>query len=137
MRGIRPRRNLKPVALIAGMIFAALPAHSLRAEVSVQGQAGDVRVEAHNATVDEILAALSERFALRYRSSAGSDSVTATFEGPLRRVLAHVLDGYNYFIETRADGLEVVVVGAASSHAVPPTVFAPPTYPAKHVRRTD
>lgn len=137
MSGIRSTRSLTPVAMIAGVIFAALPSNSVRAEVRVQGQAGDVRVEAHNATVDEILAALSERFALRYRSSAASGSVTATFEGPLRRVVARVLDGYNYFIETRGDGLDVVVLGAASTNAVQAPVFAPPTHPAKHVRRTD
>ena len=71
-------RSPKSVALtIAGVIFAALPANSLRAEVRVQGQAGDVRVEAHDATVAEILAALGERFALRYRGTTGSDGVTA------------------------------------------------------------
>ncbi|WP_426615891.1 hypothetical protein [Bradyrhizobium sp. McL0616] len=131
-------RSIKFAALaIASVIFAALPANSLRAEVRVQGQAGNVRVEARDATVAEILAALSERFALRYRSATGSGNVTATFEGPLRRVVGRVLDGYNYIIETRGDVLEVVVLGAASSQAVPATVFAPPTYPAKHVRRTD
>ena len=132
-------RNIKFAALvIASVIFAALPANSLRAEVRVQGQAGNVRVEARDATVAEILAALSERFALRYRNAAGGgNAMTATFEGPLRRVVGRVLDGYNYIVETRGDVLEVVVLGAASSQAVPATVFAPPTYPAKHVRRTD
>lgn len=131
-------RSLNCVALtIAGVIFAAPFTNSLRAEVRVQGQAGDVRVEAHDATVVEILAALGERFALRYRGTTGSDGVTATFDGSLRYVVGRVLDGYNYFIETRGDGLEVVVLGAASSHAVPAPVYAPPTYPAKNVRRTD
>ena len=131
-------RSLNCVALtIAGVIFAAPFTNSLRAEVRVQGQAGDVRVEAHDATVAEILAALGERFALRYRGTTGSDGVTATFDGSLRYVVGRVLDGYNYFIETRGDGLEVVVLGAASSHAVPAPVYAPPTYPAKNVRRTD
>jgi len=131
-------RSLKSIALtIAGVIFVALPANSLRAAVRVQGQAGDVRVEAHDATVAEILAALGERFALRYRGTTGSDGVTATFDGPLRYVVGRVLDGYNYFIETRGDGLEVVVLGAASSDPVPAPVYAPPTYPAKNVRRTD
>ncbi len=52
-------RSLNCVALtIAGVIFAAPFTNSLRAEVRVQGQAGDVRVEAHGATVAEILAAL-------------------------------------------------------------------------------
>ena len=131
-------RSLNCVALtIAGVIFAAPFTNSLRAEVRVQVQAGDVRVEAHDATVVEILAALGERFALRYRGTTGSDGVTATFDGSLRYVVGRVLDGYNYFIETRGDGLEVVVLGAASSHAVPAPVYAPPTYPAKNVRRTD
>ena len=131
-------RSLNSVALtIAGVIFAALFTNSLHAEVRVQGQAGDVRVEAHDATVAEILAALGERFALHYRGTTGSDGVTATFDGSLRYVVGRVLDGYNYFIETRGDGLEVVVLGAASSHAVPAPVYAPPTYPAKNVRRTD
>jgi hypothetical protein len=131
-------RSLNCVALtIAGVIFAAPFTNSLRAEVRVQGQAGDVRVEAHGATVAEILAALGERFALRYRGTTGSDGVTATFDGSLRYVVGRVLKGYNYFIETRGDGLEVVVLGAASSHAVPAPVYAPPTYPAKNVRRTD
>jgi hypothetical protein len=131
-------RSLNSVALtIAGVIFAALFTNSLHAEVRVQGQAGDVRVEAHDATVAEILAALGERFALRYRGTTGSDGVTATFDGSLRYVVGRVLDGYNYFIETRGDGLEVVVVGAASSQAMPAPVYAPPTYPAKNVRRTD
>jgi len=130
-------RSLKSAATIAGVIFAALPASSLRAEVHVQGQAGDVRVEAHDATVAEILIALGERFALRYRGTTGSDGVTATFEGPLRRVVGRVLDGYNYVIEPRGDGLEVVVLGATSSHAVSAPVYAPPSFPAKNVRRTD
>jgi hypothetical protein len=131
-------RSLKSVALaIAAVIFAAHPANSLRAEVLVQGPAGNVRVEAHDATIAEILAALGERFALRYRGATGSDSVTATFEGPLRRVTGRVLDGYNYFIETRGDVLEVVVLGAASSQAAPATMYTPLTHPAKNVRRTD
>ena len=52
-------RNIKFAALaIASVIFAGLPANSLRAEVRVQGQPGNVRIEARDATVAEILAAL-------------------------------------------------------------------------------
>ena len=122
---------------IAGVIFAALPASSLRAEVRVSGPAGDVRIEAHDATVAEILTALGERFALRYRGTTAGDGVTATFEGPLRRVVGRVLDGYNYVIEPRGEGLEVLVLGAASSGAVAAPMYAPTTRPAKNVRRTD
>ncbi|MEH2491077.1 hypothetical protein [Bradyrhizobium sp. AZCC 2230] len=138
MRVIRPIRSLTSSAVtVAAVIFAALATNALRAEVRVHGQAGDVRVEAHDATVAEILAALGERFALRYRGATGGDGVTATFEGPLRRVVGRVLDRYNYVIETRGDRLEVIVLGAASSDAVLAPMYAPTTRPAKNVRRTD
>ena len=138
MRGKLPRRSIKPVALaIAGLLLAALHCNSARAEIRVQGQADDVLVEAHDATVADILAALGKRFALRYRGTTGSDGVTATFEGPLRRVVARVLAGYNYVIADHRDGMEVIVLSAEGAHAVPAPAFAPPTYPAKNTRRTE
>jgi len=63
--------------------------------------------------------------------------VTATFAGPLRRVVARVLDGYNYVIESRGDDLEVIVLSTTSPHAVAPPVVAPPTRPAKSTRRSE
>jgi hypothetical protein len=136
MRGKLPRRSIKPVALaIAGLLLAALHCNSARAEIRVQGQADDVLVEAHDATVADILAALGKRFALRYRGTTGSDGVTATFEGPLRRVVARVLAGYNYVIADHRDGMEVIVLSAEGAHAVPAPVIAPPTYPSRSNRR--
>lgn len=88
-------------------------------------------LEARDATVDEILAALGERFALHYRGTTGSRGLTATFEGPLRRVVARALDGYNYVIRERADGLEVIVLSTQSPYAVPAPPFAPPTVPSR------
>jgi hypothetical protein len=122
---------------IAGVLLAALHCNCVRAETRVQGQADDVRVEARDASVAEILAALGERFALRYRGTPGSGGITATFEGSLRQVVARVLTGYNYVIAARRDGLEVIVLTAESPYAVPAPVIAPPTYPAKNTRRTD
>jgi hypothetical protein len=131
-------RSVRPIALpIAGVLLAALHCNSVCAEIRVQGQADDVRVEARDASVAEILAALGERFALRYRGTPGNGGITATFEGPLRRVVARVLAGYNYVIADRSDGIEVIVLSAGSPHAVPAPVVAPPTYPAKATRRTD
>jgi hypothetical protein len=131
-------RSIRPVAWpITAALLAALHSHCLGAEIRVEGSVGDVRVEAHDATVAEIFAALGERFALRYRGTTGSRGVTATFEGPLRRVVARVLEGYNYVIQSRGDGLEVIVLSAESTRAVVPPTIAPPTYPAKNVRRTD
>ena len=89
--------------------------------------------EARDATVAELLAALGERFGLHYRGTTGSRGLTATFEGPLRRVLARVLDGYNYVILSRGDGLEVIVLNARSAAAA----AAAPTIPATVIRRRE
>jgi hypothetical protein len=116
-------RRIRPIAVtIAGVLLAALSADGLRAEIRVQGQAGDVRVEARDATVAEILAALGERFTLRYRGPTVSRSVTATFEGPLRRVVARVLAGTNYVIQARGDGLDVIVLSTGSPAAAAPAL---------------
>jgi hypothetical protein len=126
----------RPIALpIAGVFLAALHCGFVHAEILVQGQADDVRVEARDASAAEILAALGERFALRYRGIPGSGGITATFEGPLRRVVARVLAGYNYVITDHGDGLEVIVLSTASPRAVVAPVIAPPTYPSKSNRR--
>jgi hypothetical protein len=129
-------RRIRPSALpIAGVLLAALHCGDVRAEIRVQGQADNVRVEARDATVAEILAALGERFALSYRGTTGSRGLTATFEGPLRRVVARALDGYNYVIRERGDGLEVIVLTTQSPYAVPAPPFAPPTVPSRRQRQ--
>ncbi len=126
MHGIRPIARQFASALIA-----ALFCNCVHAEVHVQGDVRDVRVEAHDATVAEVLAALAERFALRYRGSPGSGGITATFEGPLRSVVTRVLGGYNYVIQARGGGLDVIVLSAQSPYAVAPPAIAPPTMPSR------
>ena len=128
-------RSIRPIALpIAGMLVAALFCNCIHAEVRVQGDVRDVRVEVHDATVAEILAALAERFALRYHGSPESGAMTATFEGPLRSVVARVLFGYNYVIHARGDGLDVILLSTQSPHAVPPPPIAPVTVPSRRQR---
>jgi hypothetical protein len=105
---------------IAAVLVAALHGSALGAEIRVQGSADDVRVEARDATAAEILAALADHFAVSYRGATESRGLTATFEGPLRDVVKRVLEGYNYVINSRGNGLEVIVVSPESATAVPP-----------------
>jgi hypothetical protein len=131
-------RSVRPIAVtIAGVLLVGLGCNSVRAEIRVQGQAGDLRIEARDATVAEILAVLGERFALQFRGTTASTGITATFEGPLRRVVARVLEGYDYVMTAHGDGLEVVVLSTSSRHAVTPPPVAPPTMPAKVLRRNE
>jgi hypothetical protein len=124
-------RSARSVAWpIAGLLFAAFYGPCARADIRVQGSADDVRVEAYGATVAEILAALGEHYAVRYRGAPGSSAVTATFAGPLRRVLVRVLKGNDYVIKGSGDGLEVIVLSLglppASSPAVPAALAPQP-----------
>jgi hypothetical protein len=119
---------------MAGLLLAALHCSNVHAGVRVEGDARDVHVEARDATVAEILAALAERFALRYRGASGSGGVTANFDGPLRRVVARVLERYNFVIRERADGLDVTVLDTSSPNAVVPPRLPPPSFPSSRQR---
>lgn len=104
---------------VAALLLATLYGHRAAGETRVQGSTENVRVEAHGATVAEILAALGEHYAVRYRGTPVGSDLTATFEGPLRRVVARVLEGNDFVIRKRGDGLEVLVLSPASPGAFP------------------
>jgi hypothetical protein len=117
--------SLRPVSgLIVGMLLAALCCNPVRAEILVQGRIDAVRLEARDATVADILAALGARFELRFRGPTRNRPITATYEGPLRRIVARVLDGYDYVIEPRGAGIEVIVLSSGSTGEATPAAPA-------------
>src|SRR5262249_46972634 len=99
------------------------------------GSASKIRLQARDASIADILAALGERFALRYRGTPEGGGMTTTVEGPLRRVVARLLDGYNYVIHSRGDELEGIVLRTGSPYAVAAPMFAPPAVPTNVTRR--
>jgi hypothetical protein len=114
-----------PSAASPDAVSPAIPVALVgRRDLRVQTTAQGVRVEAQGATVAEILAALGEHYAVRYRGVPASSVVTAVFEGPLRRVLVRVLNGNNYVIKGGGDGLEVIVVSLGSPAPTSPAVTA-------------
>ena len=129
-------RTLMAYAIMVPLMIAAHTALA-RAEIHIKGSASNVHVYARDATVADVLAALAERFGLRVLGTVGDRRISADFDGSLRQVITRVLDGYNYVISTRGDGMEVMVLSTASSHAVPPPIYAPPTYPAAKLRRDE
>ena len=94
----------------------------------MQGNVENVRLEASEATATEILTALGERFELRFRGTTASRRITAIYEGPLRRILARVLEGYDYVIEPHGANIEVIVLSTGAPRAAVPA-------PAPIVRR--
>src|SRR5438445_7461094 len=93
---LRCRRACAAAALITAVV-AILPAYSVRAEVRVSGTAEALRIEARDAAVADVLSALNASLGLQFRSSAPLERrVSGTFAGSLRRVLARVLEGYDF-----------------------------------------
>jgi hypothetical protein len=107
------------------LALATIAIRPAGAETKVDGDAAAVRLQARDASVEEILAALHERFGMNYRGlPAATRRINATFEGPLNRVVAHVLDGYDFVIKRDAATLDVVVLGGGSPRQAGPSPVA-------------
>ena len=103
-------------ALLFGLCLGCMPA---RAAVSVQVDAASVQVVADQATVSEVLSALSSELGIRYDTMANLDSVIGgTYSGSLDTVLGRILRGYNYVIKTRNATIHVIVIGKAGNSPV-------------------
>jgi len=103
-----PRRLL----LLAMLLL--FPALRVRAEVSVTGARDDVRLEVDNTAIEDVMEALGANFGLRYRSTAPlARRISGTHRGALERIVARVLDGYDFVVKTGPEGIEVTVYGPA------------------------
>ena len=107
----RPIRRWFPgPELAAALLCAFFLVDSARAEVTVEGEPASVRVQAKQANAGEILDALGAAFDLRYRASVALDRpVAENFSGPLERVIARVLDGYDYVVKHSSDAVDIAV----------------------------
>src|SRR5215468_281494 len=128
-------RYIASVCLMT-IALAALPAGSAAAEVNVTGDSKAVQIEAHDASIEDVMAALGASFGLQYRGTATLDRrITGSYRGTLQHVIRRVLDGYDFIVKTNVDDVEVTVVSggkageakAASAMApIPTTGIAPP-----------
>jgi hypothetical protein len=98
-----------------------------RTQVSIDGDAAHVRLEASNAPLSEVLSTLEQTYPVRYRTAVPLDErVVGTYRGSLRRVLSRLLDGFSYYVaDTAEGGIEITVVGRlmiANRPSPPPEV---------------
>jgi hypothetical protein len=95
-----------------GIALAIAPTRA-RAETQVRGTPQAAVVEAQNATVGEILAALSDTFKVQFRSAANLDKrLSGTYAGTLEQVVSHILKGYDFVVKSGPAGLEITLLGA-------------------------
>jgi hypothetical protein len=101
------------IVALAVCIFCFGFAQPVRAEVRVSGTADAVVIETRGATLDEVLKALQNSEKFRYYSDGALEgAVSGTYSGPLRRVVARLLDGHNYVFRHSPNDLEVVIFGS-------------------------
>lgn len=121
-------------ALLAAVVLSVAAASAAPQVRVVDAGGGQLVIEAHDATVQQILAALGRTSTIQLRDSAAlSRRVTGTYSGTLRRVLSRMLEGYDHVIRSTSSGLHIEVVGAAKSGNVAASTGPAMTLPA--VRR--
>jgi hypothetical protein len=104
--------------------------------IRVRGDAAAIRLDARRTTIADVLAALNTSFDLSYSSWIVLDEeINGTYTGSLKRVIARVLDGYNYVIKQDNATLDVIVLGKRGERAVPIAAPADPFHPLRERRR--
>jgi hypothetical protein len=104
------RRRLLALAIAGGALFAG-GSRAAYAQVRVDGRPDAVHLEAHDVSLQEVLAALQAKFNLRYRTDDALEMrKTGVFSGTLQRVAARVLDGYDFAMKITPQGIDVLVL---------------------------
>ena len=129
---IWPNRLSRSLRCLRALVLVLPPLACCAAatEVSVKGTAAALRVEAQQAPLTKVLAALGESLGVRHSSLIALDDVTVggTYSGTLEDVLRRLLNGLNYVITTREEAIEIVIVGRPGEPP-PPFVGKPPASP--------
>jgi hypothetical protein len=97
-------------------IVVILSSSDVRAEVHVSGSKGAVTVQAKNASLEDIIAAVNS--ALNVKISmvpAINNTVTGTYSGSLRRVFARMLAGHNYALSSLGDQIKIIIILATQA----------------------
>ena len=110
--------STSPAAIGLGMALAIAPTWAW-AETQVHGTPQAVVVEAKNATIEEILVALTDTFKVQFKSAANLDKrLTGTYQGTLQQAVSHILKGYDFVVKSGQAGLEITLLGAGKPVAV-------------------
>ena len=98
--------------LVLGTVLYPGFAH---AGTEIRGAADAMYLRVEDATLSEVLAALSNEFKLKYPSQQTVDRIlSGTYSGTLRHVLTRILDGSNYIIRFSDEDIEIKVLASAN-----------------------
>jgi hypothetical protein len=97
-----------------------LSVSSAPAATEIQGAPDDLQLKLENATIIEILNALSARFKVTFKARSHNPRVlTGIYSGTLRETLTRILNGNDYILEISDRGLEILILGASEPQNPP------------------
>jgi hypothetical protein len=89
---------LSPLSAFAGAILSGTPQN--------------VKIDAQNSSIEEILVMLGHHFNMHYSSSANlANQITGTYEGSIQHVVTRLLQGHNFIVKSSVGRIEVTVLG--------------------------
>jgi hypothetical protein len=104
--------QLATAALLAWCVSCAESA----AEVRVSGTPDRIVLQASEATMPEILAALQSTFDLQVTLKGGTArQLTGAYSGSLRQVLSRILRGEDYVLRSTSDGMSIILFGSSAA----------------------
>jgi hypothetical protein len=86
----------------------------------VEGPADSITVEARDASIQEVFAALGATYGVQIHGSTGLDTViNGTYQGSLPRVIGRLLIGFNYVAKSSAGNLDVTILDSSKGALAP------------------
>ncbi|MEA2991004.1 MAG: hypothetical protein QOG83_3715 [Alphaproteobacteria bacterium] len=114
-RPASPSIQSHPACAIVICIMLCTVLAPARSETLVSGEAAALTVEAHDAALQEVFAALGTSFGLQVTIPQAVDrSISGTYAGSLPEIIPRLLDGFDFFTRQIGDHLEVVIFGASA-----------------------
>ena len=100
------------------------------AEVRLSGTPDHVVLQANDATIAEILAALRSAFDLEMKlKGTTARKFSGVYSGSVRQVLSRLLTGENYVLRSAADGMSMVLFGSSATASTAWSSGLPPAAP--------
>lgn len=96
-----------------------LASGAARAEFQIEGEVTALRIEATAAPIEEIFSAITAIYGVTISAAALPEQpVTGVYSGSLQRVIASMLDRYDYVLSVSPDAIEISYLQARGQGTV-------------------
>jgi hypothetical protein len=111
-------RSVATIAMIA--LLACVSHDRALAEMSITGSRDQITLQARDASLDDVLRALRDRYGLIYRNNAPEgQAITGSYRGSLESVVGEVTRRYDRALKTKNGTVELIMTNQVKSTAKP------------------